>query len=59
MIGRSDTKKPKTAVAYTDKAMNPDEQCRLCKFFLKSGACLRVAGAISSGGWCKLFIKRA
>ena len=47
----------KIEVDYTDKAMNKNERCALCKYFYNPPFCRIVSGLISEEGWCDRFTK--
>lgn len=55
-------KATKQSVDYTDRAMNPNERCGLCRFFIfgspPPSGCQKVKGPISSAGWCQLFKRK-
>ena len=58
------SRKTKSEVKYTPKAMNPNERCKLCTHFYvvpvvptagaayEAGRCTQVEGEINSNGWC-------
>lgn len=48
-------KRDKRSVSYTPEAKNRAERCEVCEHFQKPNGCELVSGAISPGGWCKLF----
>jgi len=53
-------KKGKATVQYTNHAMNKNERCELCRYFLPAfeddfSKCMKVLGSIAANGWCKLF----
>lgn len=52
---RAAAKKDKADVQYTPKAEMKTQRCELCRYFISSGRCHKVKGAISPKGWCRLF----
>ena len=54
------TKVSKAAVHYVARAVNENEQCKVCEHFRNhkrpnEGTCTIVLGRIASAGWCEEF----
>ena len=54
----ADSKVSQVSVAYQGKP-HGDQQCANCSLFQSPASCKSVAGTISPGGWCKIWVKKS